>query len=112
MERLVDLGSFLGGLGILLGGIGVLYGVSAWSQKSADSHSVWGWEVSRILAFGSSPLTLGPCYSSPTRKRPTGEHPSACPRDSRGDEEEGLSNSRRVPSRPLTVVTGSGKTRE
>ena len=33
MERLVDLGSFLGGLGILLGGIGVLYGVSVWSQE-------------------------------------------------------------------------------
>ena len=33
MERLVDLGSFLGGLGILLRGIGVLYGVSVWSQE-------------------------------------------------------------------------------
>ena len=32
--------------------------------------------------------------------------------DKRGDEEEGVSNSRRVPSRPLTVVTGSGKSRE
>jgi hypothetical protein len=33
MERLADLGSFLGGLGILLGGIGVLYWVSVWSQE-------------------------------------------------------------------------------
>jgi len=48
----------------------------------------------------------------PTTEGPTGEHPSACPRDPRGDEEEGVSNCRRVPSRPLTVVTGSGKTRE
>ena len=52
-------------------------------------------------------------YASARQLKTTGEsNPSACPHACvRGDEEEGVSNCRRMPSRPLTVVTERSKTR-
>lgn len=107
MEQLVDLGLFLGSVGVFLGGIGVLPG-GVGLESQVVRHPMREDARNLDLALDARPLLLLPIQLN---DRPENIQAPALA-DRRGDEEEGLSNSRRVPSRPLTVVTGSGKTRE